>query len=139
MISKLNYSKRSLNYINLFHDFKLSNILTFKNKFLITRHGESIWNKSSNFTGWTDIPLTNHGKQQAIDMTNVMISKTGLIPNLIFSSVLKRSLDTSTIIKQELDKFTNNNINIKTSWRLNERHYGRLEGTSRQDFRDKYG
>lgn len=123
----------------LSENINLSQILNTKKKFIIVRHGESIWNKSSMFTGWADIPLTDNGKQEAFNMGRTVKSKIGLLPNVIFSSVLKRSLDTANIIKQELDMISDEPINILTSWRLNERHYGRLEGTPRQNLRDQFG
>lgn len=98
---------------------KYSNI---KHKFLIVRHGESIWNKSSKFTGWTNIPLTEYGKQESKHIGQSLIMNN-LIPNIIFTSVLDRTINTANIIKKEL----NDDIAIHTSWRLNEKHYGTIE------------
>jgi 2,3-bisphosphoglycerate-dependent phosphoglycerate mutase len=106
-----------------------------KNSFLLIRHGESIWNKDSKFTGWTNIPLTNNGKKEASNIGKVLINNN-LYPNIIFSSVLDRCIDTSNIIKKELN---NNDIQIHTSWRLNEKHYGTLEGVPRIYIRNIYG
>jgi 2,3-bisphosphoglycerate-dependent phosphoglycerate mutase len=110
-----------------------------KYQFYLVRHGESIWNKSSRFTGWTNIPLTSNGKEEAANMGYIMKDKLRLIPDIIYSSVLKRSLDTSSIIKDKVKTSTINEIDIHTTWRLNEKHYGRLEGACRQDFRDLFG
>jgi 2,3-bisphosphoglycerate-dependent phosphoglycerate mutase len=107
---------------------------TYKNKFLLVRHGESIWNCDSKFTGWTNIPLTKNGKIEANNIGKVLLYNK-LNPNIIFTSVLERAINTSNIIKNELS----NDILIHTSWRLNERHYGTLEGIPRQHIRDIYG
>jgi len=109
-----------------------------KNKFLLVRHGESIWNKDSKFTGWTNIPLTNNGKKEAERISNKLLTRN-LHPNIIFTSVLERSIETSNIIKKDLDKFIGHDVPIYTSWRLNERHYGTLEGVPRKYIREIYG
>uniref|UniRef100_A0A6C0EPM5 phosphoglycerate mutase (2,3-diphosphoglycerate-dependent) n=1 Tax=viral metagenome TaxID=1070528 RepID=A0A6C0EPM5_9ZZZZ len=114
-----------------------ANLRTIKNCFLMIRHGESIWNKDSKFTGWTNIPLTNNGRKEASQVIQTLINHN-LCPNIIFTSVLERSIDTSNIIKKEINKY-NLDIPIYTSWRLNERHYGTLEGIPRQYVRDIYG
>ena len=113
---------------------KYSNI---KHKFLIVRHGESIWNKSSKFTGWANIPLTEYGKQESQHIGKSLIMHN-LIPNIMFTSVLDRAINTANIIKKELNG-TNDDIAIHTSWRLNEKHYGTIEGLPRQLIRTKYG
>ena len=114
-------------------------------RILIARHGESIWNQDSKFTGWTNIPLTDKGRSEAKKMAMVMKPYR---PSIIFTSVLQRSIETSTIIQKELrmelKKELKNEINrvdipIHTSWRLNEKHYGTLEGIPRKYIRDTYG
>ena len=87
-------------------------------RIIIARHGESIWNQDSKFTGWTNIPLTQFGKQEATKMANTMI-KHNIYPTVIFTSVLQRCIETSQLIQKEYQ-----NIPIHTSWRLNEKHYG---------------
>jgi len=104
-------------------------------KILIVRHGQSIWNHDSKFTGWTNIPLTQKGKDEA-KLIGKSLIYNNLQPNIIFSSVLNRAIDTSNIIKKELN---DENIDIHTTWRLNEKHYGMLEGIPRQYIRDLYG
>ena len=106
-------------------------LLPTKNRFLLTRHGESIWNKDSKFTGWTNIPLTNNGKIEAKKITQALLNKN-ICPSIIFTSVLDRAIETSNIVKKEINKFNNKDVPIYTSWRLNERHYGTLEGIPRQ-------
>jgi 2,3-bisphosphoglycerate-dependent phosphoglycerate mutase len=110
------------------------NNIYLKKRFLLVRHGESIWNQDSKFTGWTNIPLTENGKIEASNIAHIL-KKNDLIPTIIFSSVLNRAIDTSNIIKKELNK----NIEIHTSWRLNEKHYGTLEGVPRNYIREEYG
>ena len=110
-------------------------------RIIIARHGESIWNQDSKFTGWTNIPLTDKGRMEAKKMATVL---TPYNPTIIFTSVLQRSIETSTIIQKNLQNYnqTNNHtvdIPIHTSWRLNEKHYGTLEGIPRKYIRDMYG
>ena len=85
----------------------MQNLLKVKNKFLLVRHGESIWNKDSKFTGWTNIPLTNNGRNEAEKIYDKLLLNN-IVPNVIFSSVLDRSIETSNIIKKNI----NNSIPI---------------------------
>ena len=103
-------------------------------RIILVRHGESIWNQDSKFTGWTNIPLTNHGRLEASQMAKAMI-KQNIYPHVIFTSVLQRCIETSHFIQKEYAQ----PIPIHTSWRLNEKHYGTLEGVPRQHIRDLYG
>ena len=100
-------------------------------RIIIARHGESIWNQDSKFTGWTNIPLTDKGREEAKRMAFVLKPYN---PSIIFTSVLQRSIETSTIIQKNIG-----DIPIHTSWRLNEKHYGTLEGIPRKYIRDLYG
>ena len=109
-----------------------------KNRFLLVRHGESIWNKDSKFTGWTNIPLTESGRKEAVGMARALV-KHNVCPNIIFTSTLDRCIETSNIIRKELSDLQRADAPIYTSWRLNERHYGTLEGVPRQHIRDTYG
>jgi 2,3-bisphosphoglycerate-dependent phosphoglycerate mutase len=103
-------------------------------RIIIARHGESIWNQDSKFTGWTNIPLTDKGRMEAKKMATVL---SPYKPSIIFTSVLQRSIETSTIIQKNLK--SDIDIPIHTSWRLNEKHYGTLEGIPRKYIRDVYG
>lgn len=107
-------------------------------KVLLIRHGESIWNQESKFTGWTNIPLTDNGRKEALKIASILRDNS-LIPNIVFSSVLDRSIETSNIIKTNLMKNQGLDIPIHTSWRLNEKHYGTLEGVPREYIRSMYG
>ena len=100
----------------------------------IIRHGESIWNHDSKFTGWTNIPLTEKGKKEAKQIAKTLQS-LNMIPDIFFSSVLDRSINTANIIRNTL----NVESPIYTSWRLNEKHYGTLEGMPREYIRKEYG
>ena len=113
-------------------------LLSIKNRFLLVRHGESIWNKDSKFTGWTNIPLTNKGKKEANRIAQTLVHNN-LCPNIIFTSVLDRAIDTSNLIKKDVNLYSKQDIPIYTTWRLNERHYGTLEGIPRQYVRDNFG
>ena len=100
-------------------------------RIIIARLGESFWNQDSKFTGWTNIPLTDYGRKEAASMAAAL---RPFQPTIIFTSVLQRSIETSTIIQKELKS-----LPIHTSWRLNEKHYGTLEGIPRKYIRDLYG
>ena len=113
-------------------------LLSNKNRFLLIRHGESIWNKDSKFTGWTNIPLTEKGRKEASKIAQSLIHNN-LCPNIIFTSVLDRAIDTSNLIQKDITLYNNNSLPIYTSWRLNERHYGNLEGIPRQYIRETLG
>jgi len=105
-------------------------------RFLMIRHGESLWNNQDKFTGWTNIPLSEDGKKESIKIANKLI-KSKLYPNIIFSSVLQRAIDTSNFIKLNLE--LDEPIQMQTSWRLNEQHYGTLEGIPRDIIKKEYG
>ena len=113
-------------------------------KIVLVRHGESIWNQESKFTGWTNIPLTENGRKEAEKIAKTLIQHN-IYPTILFSSVLQRSIETSNIIRTTLIEQTNqslrniNDLPIYTSWRLNEKHYGTLEGIPREYIRDLYG
>lgn len=101
---------------------------------LLVRHGKSVWNHDSKFTGWTNIPLTEQGRLEARKIAQTLRSNN-IIPTVFFSSVLQRSLESATIIKKSL----HSDADILTSWRLNEKHYGTLEGVEREYIRNVYG
>lgn len=113
-------------------------LIAFSNKVYIVRHGQSIWNHDSKFTGWTDIPLTNKGKEEARQIAKILLEKK-IYPNIFFSSVLDRAIQSTNIIKKELRENMDLKTTTYTSWRLNEKHYGTLEGVPRKYIRDEYG
>ena len=105
-----------------------------KYEVILVRHGQSIWNHDSKFTGWTNIPLTDLGRKEAKIISKV-IKENKLKPNVLFSSVLNRCIETANILKDNLKIESP----IYTSWRLNEKHYGTLEGMPRDYIRNEYG
>jgi 2,3-bisphosphoglycerate-dependent phosphoglycerate mutase len=104
-------------------------------KVVLVRHGESEWNKLNLFTGWTDVDLSEKGFQEAHEGAKVL-KEQGYTFDIAFTSVLKRALRTLGIILEELDLMW---IPIEKSWRLNERHYGALQGLNKAETAEKYG
>lgn len=103
-------------------------------KLVLLRHGESIWNKENKFTGWTDVELTENGKNEA-HKAGLLLKEKGYTFDVAFTSVLKRANDTLYIVLKEM----NLNIPVHYSYKLNERHYGALQGLNKDETRKKYG
>ena len=104
-------------------------------KIVLIRHGESVWNKENRYTGWVDVDLSEKGTGEA-HKAGRMLKEKGLVFDLAFTSFLKRAYKTLDIILEELGE---QNIEIKKSWRLNERHYGALQGLNKAETAEKYG
>lgn len=104
-------------------------------KLVLVRHGQSIWNLENKFTGWTDVELSEQGIKEAKEAGKVLKEK-GFEFDIAYTSVLKRANDT---LKYIFDELGENNIPIKKSWRLNERHYGALQGLNKTETKEKYG
>ena len=104
-------------------------------KLVLLRHGESTWNKENLFTGWTDVGLSEKGMQEAIDGGREM-NKEGYVFDVAFTSVLKRAIKTLWLALEEMDQMW---IPVRNSWRLNERHYGALQGLNKAQTAEKYG
>ena len=104
-------------------------------KLVLVRHGQSIWNLENKFTGWTDVGLSSNGVNEAIEAGKVLKEK-GFTFDLAYTSVLKRAEDTLTYILKEMNE---EDIEIRRSWKLNERHYGALQGLNKDETRKKYG
>ena len=104
-------------------------------KLILVRHGESVWNMENRFTGWTDVELSEKGILEAHEAGKIL-KKNGYTFDLAYTSVLKRANDTLYYILDELDE---RDIPIKYSWKLNERHYGALQGLNKDETRKKYG
>lgn len=102
---------------------------------VLLRHGESIWNKENLFTGWTDVGLSEAGVQEAEEAAELLI-KSNYSFDVAFTSVLKRSTETLDIV---LEKMGLPDIPVEKSWRLNERHYGALQGLNKAQTAEKYG
>ena len=103
-------------------------------KLVLLRHGESTWNKSNQFTGWTDVDLTPKGVEEARQAGQILKSE-GYIFDVAFTSVLLRATKTLDIVLKEM----NLKPLIHKSWRLNERHYGALQGLNKAETAKKYG
>lgn len=103
-------------------------------KLVLLRHGESIWNKENKFTGWTDVELTENGKNEA-HKAGLLLKEKEYTFDVAFTSVLKRAKDTLDIVLKEM----NLNIPVHYSYKLNERHYGALQGLNKDETRKKYG
>ena len=104
-------------------------------KLVLIRHGESVWNQEDRFTGWTDVALSDKGKQQAVDAGEIL-KTNGYNFDIGFTSVLKRSIITLHIILDQMDQLW---IPVEKSWRLNERFYGALQGLNKTETIAKFG
>ena len=104
-------------------------------KLVLLRHGESTWNRENRFTGWTDVDLSDRGRQEAADAGR-LLREGGYVFDLAFTSVLKRAIRTLWIALDELDQMW---IPVEKSWRLNERHYGALQGLNKAETAARHG
>ena len=104
-------------------------------KLILVRHGESVWNKENRFTGWTDVDLSERGEQEA-RRAGELIKKHALFFDVAYSSVLKRAIRTQHILAEVVDRVWVPEVH---HWRLNERHYGALQGLNKAETVKKYG
>lgn len=104
-------------------------------KIVLLRHGESTWNKENRFTGWTDVDLTPKGIQEAQN-AGQLLREHGFAFDIAYTSVLKRAIRTLWIVLDEMDQMW---IPIQHTWRLNERHYGALQGLNKAETAAQYG
>jgi len=102
---------------------------------VLLRHGESIWNKENRFTGWTDVDLSEKGLREAKQAGKVL-KKEGYSFDVAFTSVLKRAIRTLWIVQDEMNLMW---LPVNLSWRLNERHYGALQGLNKTETAEKHG
>jgi len=102
---------------------------------ILLRHGNSVWNQKNLFTGWVDVDLTEQGRAEA-QRAGELLGESGLKPDVLFTSVLKRAINTAHIALDQIDR---NWIPTYRSWRLNERHYGALQGLDKAETLAKYG
>ncbi len=104
-------------------------------KLVLLRHGESTWNKENRFTGWTDVDLSERGINEAKEAGKVLKEK-GFRFDIAYTSYLKRAIKTLNYVLEEMDLMW---IPVKKSWRLNEKHYGSLQGLNKSEMAEKYG
>mgnify|MGYP000995648061 FL=1 len=104
-------------------------------KIVLLRHGESVWNKENRFTGWTDVDLSERGLAEA-HAAGQLLRKEGFTFDCAFTSVLKRAIKTLHIVLEELDQLW---LPVHASWRLNERHYGALQGLNKAETAARFG
>ena len=102
---------------------------------ILLRHGESTWNLENLFTGWTDVPLSERGVQEAIEAGRLM-REAGLRPSVVHESLLLRAIQTTQRALAEMEMSW---VPVKRTWRLNERHYGALQGLNKQQTAEQYG
>ena len=102
---------------------------------ILLRHGQSEWNKSNQFTGWVDVRLTDQGKAEA-QRGGELLAEAGLLPDVLYTSVLSRAIQTAQIALDAADRLW---IPVKRSWRLNERHYGALQGKDKAQTLAEFG
>jgi 2,3-bisphosphoglycerate-dependent phosphoglycerate mutase len=104
-------------------------------KLMLLRHGESVWNKENRFTGWTDVDLSEKGIEEA-NSAGELLKKEGWTFDIAYTSVLKRAIRTLWIVMDRMDLMW---IPVERSWRLNERHYGGLQGLNKAETAQKFG
>jgi 2,3-bisphosphoglycerate-dependent phosphoglycerate mutase len=102
---------------------------------ILLRHGNSLWNQANLFTGWVDVELSDQGRKEA-KRAGELLAASGLKPDLLYTSLLKRAIDTAHIALSAADRSW---IDVKRDWRLNERHYGALQGKDKAQTLAEYG
>jgi len=104
-------------------------------RLLLLRHGESEWNALGLFTGWVDVPLSEKGQTEA-KRAGELLAAAGALPDVLHTSLLRRAISTANIALDVCDRHW---IEVKRDWRLNERHYGALQGKNKKQTRDEFG
>lgn len=102
---------------------------------ILLRHGQSDWNQKNLFTGWVDVDLSDQGRAEAL-RAGELLAESGILPDIQYTSVLKRAIHTANIALEVADREW---IDVKRSWRLNERHYGALQGKDKAQTLAEYG
>ncbi|WP_336652068.1 MULTISPECIES: phosphoglyceromutase [unclassified Leucobacter] len=105
------------------------------NKLILLRHGQSDWNQKNLFTGWVDVRLTEQGRGEAA-RAGELLAESGVLPDVLHTSVLSRAIQTANLALDSADRLW---IPVRRSWRLNERHYGALQGLDKSETLQKYG
>ncbi|MCV7170234.1 2,3-bisphosphoglycerate-dependent phosphoglycerate mutase, partial [Mycobacterium manitobense] len=102
---------------------------------ILLRHGESLWNEKNLFTGWVDVDLTDKGRAQAV-RGGELLAEQGVLPDVLYTSLLRRAITTANLALDAADRHW---IPVHRDWRLNERHYGALQGLDKSETLAKYG
>ncbi len=102
---------------------------------ILLRHGESQWNEKNLFTGWVDVDLTDKGRTEAVRGGRLM-AEQGVLPDVLYTSLLRRAITTAHLALDAADRLW---IPVHRDWRLNERHYGALQGLDKAETKEKYG
>jgi 2,3-bisphosphoglycerate-dependent phosphoglycerate mutase len=102
---------------------------------VLLRHGESVWNAENLFTGWVDVPLSERGQTEAV-RAGELLRESGILPDVVHTSVLRRAISTANI---SLDVADRHWVDVRRNWRLNERHYGALQGKNKKQTLETYG
>ncbi|WP_226346358.1 phosphoglyceromutase [Agilicoccus flavus] len=102
---------------------------------VLLRHGESEWNAKNLFTGWVDVGLSDKGREEAA-RGGKLLADAGVLPDVLHTSLLRRAITTANLALDAADRLW---IPVTRSWRLNERHYGALQGKNKKEIRDEYG
>jgi 2,3-bisphosphoglycerate-dependent phosphoglycerate mutase len=102
---------------------------------VLLRHGESEWNASNQFTGWVDVDLTDKGRAEAVRSGELLVEHN-LLPDVLYTSLLRRAITTANLALDVADRLW---IPVRRSWRLNERHYGALQGLDKAEIKARYG
>ena len=104
-------------------------------RLILLRHGQSQWNAKNLFTGWVDVPLSEIGQEEA-KKAGLLLRKENALPDVVHTSMLRRAIMTANLALDVADRHW---IEVKRSWRLNERHYGALQGKDKKAIRAEYG
>lgn len=102
---------------------------------ILLRHGQSEWNSLNLFTGWVDVDLTEKGEAEAV-RGGEMLAEAGILPDVVHTSLLRRAIRTTNLALDSADRLW---LPVKRSWRLNERHYGALQGKDKKETLEQYG
>jgi 2,3-bisphosphoglycerate-dependent phosphoglycerate mutase len=102
---------------------------------ILLRHGESVWNEKNLFTGWVDVDLTDKGRAEAV-RGGQLLAEQGVLPDVLYTSLLRRAITTAHLALDAADRLW---IPVHRDWRLNERHYGALQGLDKAETKAKYG
>jgi len=102
---------------------------------VLLRHGESDWNALNLFTGWVDVGLTEKGRAEAV-RSGELLTEHGLLPDVLYTSLLRRAISTAHLALDTADRLW---IPVRRSWRLNERHYGALQGLNKSETKERFG